>query len=102
METGLTTGLSKFAEGKLLLHLPSAVGALCNVKREHARQQLTPGQAMGTRLALRLGLHLGLISVSGHDPGAISGAGCQNTVVAYQIESWWGHKGGQFLEQFKG
>ena len=46
-ETGLMTGLSEFAFGKLL-HLPSAVGALGNINRKHARQQLAPGQAMGT------------------------------------------------------
>jgi hypothetical protein len=53
---------------------------------------------MGTRLALRLGLHLGLISVSGHDPGAVSSAGRQDPVIPYQVEPWRRYEGGQFLE----
>ena len=65
-ETGLAPGLSEFAYGKLL-HLASAVGALGNINRKHARQQLAPGQSMRTGLMGRLGLHLGLVFVTGHD-----------------------------------
>ncbi len=62
---------------------------------KHPRQQLAPGQAMGTGLMGRLGL-CWLVCASGHDPGAISGAGCQDSVVAYQVEPWGRYEGSQF------
>ncbi len=96
-ETGLAPGLSEFAYGKLL-HLPAAVGALCNVNGKHAGQQLAPRQTMGTRLVGRLGLRFGLIFATRHDLGAVPGAGRQDAVVSYQVKPWRRHEGSQFLE----
>jgi len=70
-------------QGSDNLHLPPAVGAFRNVNGKHARQQLAPGQAMGTGLVGRLGLHLGLVCASRHDPGAASSSwapGSRDTV----------------------
>ena len=53
---------------------------------------------MRTGLVGRLGLHLGLVCATWHNLGAVSGAGCQNAVVAYQVEPWRRYEGGQFLE----
>ena len=74
------------------------VGALCNVNRKHARQQSAPGQAMGTALAGRLGMGLGLVFVSWHNPGPVSNAGRQAAVISYQVEPWWRYEGSEFLE----
>ena len=89
----------RLGQGRDYFHPAPAVGALCNVDCEHARQELAPGEAARTRLSVGLARRLGLVIDARHNPVAVSRVGRQDAVVANQVEPWRGYEGSQFLEQ---
>ena len=43
---------------------------------------------------------LGQLAGTGHDLGSVRASRGQHAVVAYQVETWRRHEGGEFFEQF--
>ena len=58
----------RLGQGRDYFHPAPAVGALCNVDCEHARQELAPGEAARTRLSVGLARRLGLVIDARHNP----------------------------------
>ena len=92
----------RLRQGSNDLHATAASGAFADVDREHARQELTPGEAVRTRLAVGFAGRLGLVVGARHDPVAVARVGPQDAVVANQVEPWRGYEGSQFFEQLVG
>ena len=91
----------RLRQGSNDLHATAASGAFADVDRQHARQELAPGEAVRTRLAVGFAGRLGLVVGARHDPVAVSRVGPQDAVVANQVEPWRGY-GSQFFEQLVG
>jgi hypothetical protein len=92
---------NRLGEGGDDLHVTGARRADGDVVLEHSGQELGLGHSMSPSPSCRAVLTtFGLRQGTGtrHDLGPIRAGRRQDAVVAHQVESWWWHEGGQFLQ----